>query len=355
MRFLPSRQKGFVLVATIWLLAILALAAGTFALWVERALERAQQGSNETQGAIDIAATRATLFYLLSTNSMSQAGLTLPSANKPAAMSIDEFISGRVVDDMGGVGVTIDGNEMRLDGTVYKGVGSARFAIYDTAGLITVNASRREQIIRLMNLLGYDDRLGGQMSDRLLDYIDSDDLRRADGAERFHYRQRGLPGPSNGLLLSRFELAQVLGWSNIEGLWEHDGLASILTAEIHPSINLNAVPRQAAMVAFALTSDQADKLLEVRAQQPFESLSDAIRRTELPLGSYYDLMTAYPSTKLRVHLWHKGSRLERQLGIRLAALADLPAPWLISRDFTLRITEHYVDQEPSQLQHQLFP
>ena len=63
----PHRQRGFVLVLVLAMLVVLGLLAGTIAAVTARLLDQAQQRAQAMQDELDIASTRATALYLLST------------------------------------------------------------------------------------------------------------------------------------------------------------------------------------------------------------------------------------------------------------------------------------------------
>lgn len=193
-------QKGFVLVATVWLLAILSMAAAVFAAWVNIGVENAQKQHDYTQGSIDIASTRATLFYLLATQGMTSAGLTMPTQGvsngpKKATMSLDDFLAGAPPSDMGQMSTGIIGSELRLDGSVYEGSGSAYFSIYDESGFISLNSPQKEWLTRFLMLMCCSLEKSKELIDKLQDYTDADDFHRLNGAESYHYAQKKIRAP----------------------------------------------------------------------------------------------------------------------------------------------------------------
>ena len=58
-----TAQRGFILVATLWLLAIITIAAGYFAERVSRAIHLAQQKQDVAEQLIEFANTRADILY----------------------------------------------------------------------------------------------------------------------------------------------------------------------------------------------------------------------------------------------------------------------------------------------------
>lgn len=346
-------QRGFVLVATIWLLAILAMAAGFFALWMDRSLKLAQMHHDRSQGALDIQATQATLFYMLGTNGISQAGLEIPidsEATKESTMSLDEFFQGArepaiAVDEMGNKVHSIDGNEIHFDGTSYEGIGSARFAIQDNAGLISVMQLRKPQLERLMKAAGYTNVNSGELIDKLQDYTDFDDLHRLNGGESYHYRQEGIAPPTNEQLKTPYELKQVLAWNQYPNLLTNPKLAQSLTVTPDGLINLNTATRDTLSIVLDLDEASIETILAEREKALFKTIDEVNLRTRLTIPGLVEQTVTFPSSQLRIHFWHKGARLERVISIKLNDLARLSSPWLISEDLSQSLSEQHVKAE----------
>ncbi|MDO8344641.1 MAG: type II secretion system protein GspK [Cellvibrio sp.] len=356
---LITHQQGFILVGTIWLLAILALAAAVFAKWVEAGIATAQEQHNYTQGNIDIASTKATLFYLLSTQGMSAGGLTVPTpqgTEQKLNISLDNFLSGAPAfqDDMGAELTQPTGNELRLDGTAYQGTGSAYFSIVDESGLLSINTPNSTELYQMLLYLGYDVSKSTDLIDKLLDFKDFDDAHRLNGAERYHYIQKKLPPPANSLLLTRFQLSSIIGWKEAKELWETPNLLDNLTTSRKAAININTASKEALVIALNLTQSQAEALVEARENAPFQHLLDAESRSKQKLTDRFDIIRVLPSATLRIHFWHKGARLDREVSIELNNVASRGAPWLIASDISLKLPTHYVKTNPVEPQTNLF-
>jgi general secretion pathway protein K len=355
-------QKGFVLVATIWLLAILAMAAGFFALWLDRSLKLAQIQHDRSQGALDILATKSTLLYMLSTNGISQAGLRVPTdsaAPQESSISLDDFFLGapnttNKMNDMGEIILTIDGNEIHFDNTSYKGIGSARFAIQDNAGLISLTQLNKTQLELLMQTAGYTNVNTNELIDKLQDYIDSDDLHRLNGAESYHYRQEGIAPPTNEPLKTSREIQHILGWNQYPNLLTNQKLAQSLTVVPNGQVNLNTATRETLKIELGLDEISIDKILEEREKAPFQTVNEVNSRTKLPLIGLIEKTITFPSSELRIYFWHKGARLEREISIKLNDLAHLSTPWLIGDDFSQSLSEQHVQAESQKPKTNLF-
>ena len=137
------RENGFVLLLVLATLVVLSLLAAAIAANVERAVADQARANADFQARLDTESTRATLLYLASSRRQTFGGQTIDDA----VMSPD----GTVADWRPGSDVpsyTPLGNELRLDGSVYRGLGSALFAVQDERGKISINFSDRRMLER---------------------------------------------------------------------------------------------------------------------------------------------------------------------------------------------------------------
>lgn len=126
--------------------------------------------------------------------------------------------------------------------------GEVALVVQDEAGKIDLNAAPRELLLGLLKAAGMNALEGDRLADAILDWRDTDSLRRLNGAEDRDYRAAGLDhGAKDGPFDTVEELRGVLGMS--EALFEeirpaltvHTGRAQIDPA-VAPELALRAVP-----------------------------------------------------------------------------------------------------------------
>ena len=178
------KQHGFVLVLTLWVLVVVAIAAGYFADRVSLAVAQAQQARQNTQAAVDMASTRAEVLFRLGTTTLTEFGL---GRGAPTVF---------------------------LDNRLYHGDGDTVIQLQDTRGLINLNLADDGMLNRFLGLLNIEPDQRSRMIDTLRDYTDSDKLRRLNGAEDDEYRAAGLPPPYNRELVSPWQAQRILGWKH---------------------------------------------------------------------------------------------------------------------------------------------
>ena len=85
-------QAGFVLVAVLAMLVILSLLAGTIGAVTQRLRDDELQRQRQLEDEIAMASTRATVLYLLLTQRMTFAGLTV---DDQVVLSVDQQVEAR--------------------------------------------------------------------------------------------------------------------------------------------------------------------------------------------------------------------------------------------------------------------
>lgn len=176
----PDRcQRGFALIAVLWLLLLLAGLAVSYghSSRTEAYLARNALESAKAEALADAAVHRA-VFGLLQG---SEAG-----------------------------GLT-------GDGTVYTwrlGEGEIRFAIRDEAAKLDLNLANAEELNDLLVTLGLDETESETLADAIIDFRDEDDEAAPNGAEDIDYKRAGLPwGAKDAPFALVEELEQVIGMS----------------------------------------------------------------------------------------------------------------------------------------------
>src|SRR3546814_11389216 len=114
----------------------IALLASSVALISERGRDEQFDRQRQFQDALDMASTRATVGYLLTSQRMTFAGLTVD--DRMVFTADEEAMRG---DESSRNSFAPVGNEIRIDGTVYQGIGRISFAVQAARGLFGVNWS----------------------------------------------------------------------------------------------------------------------------------------------------------------------------------------------------------------------
>lgn len=333
MRLLNS-NKGFILVATLWISAAIILAASFLAMWTNKAVEQTRVSGEELQGEIDVFSTRQILLYLLATRPMTIGGLALPLADQDAEKALAERTNSPLE-----AFSTETGSELPLDSRIFKGIGKVFFAMQDEGGLLGINNVDTVALDRLLGLLGVPPERRGPLQDKLLDYIDADDLHRLNGAETAQYQAKGLPPPPNRFLLTSWEAKNVLDWGEQNGLWEQNRLPRLTTVVRAGSPNFNTAPFLVLQTQAGLDAETAQRVIAAREQKPFSQLSDINRAAGKALPLDQMNLIFLPTSRLRLTLWRADNSRMQEIHVQLTPHAANHAPWLIDYELTVPMSE----------------
>lgn len=223
MRVMRAPSRGIALIVVLWMLALLTIIVGTYAVL-------ARTESLQARYLIDTVAARYA----------AEAGL-----HRAVVELRNPDLETRWV----------------ADGRPYAfrfGNAEVEVRVIDETGLIDVNATAQGNPELLQNLftsVGLEERSAQLLTAAIQDWIDADELTRVDGAELDEYDQAGYPyGPANAPLGSVDEIQQVIGMSwelfrRIEdSITVHSGRANVNPA-FAPAAVLAALPNMDAELA----------------------------------------------------------------------------------------------------------
>lgn len=295
--FSTCKQQGFVLVLTLWVMVIVAMAAGYFAERVSRSVELAQQSRQNTSAMIDMAGTRAEMLYRLGTTSMTEYGL----GRGNAALS--------------------------LDNRVYQGLGKTLVQLQDNRGLLNLNIIDDSRLLRFLGLMGVPAGQRGHLIDTLRDYTDADNLHRLNGAEKEDYLALGLPPPSNNKLITPWEAKRIIGWRDFPQFWQNGRLAEMTTTSLSVGINPNTAPAEVLATLPGVAEEFAQVIIARRKLFPVANEAQIVAITSVPLNQAFGTgVIVIPSDAIRITQSIKGMPQAIQYNITLTP-SGKEAPW----------------------------
>ena len=294
----PSRQQGFVLVVTLWILAIITIGTAYFAERVASSVTLAQQSQQTTQALLDFSNTRADILFRLAT--------TPPSIY--------------------GLGPTLK-DAISLDNRPYRGSGQDTVRLQDSRGLINVNFIQPGVLRQFLGVMGVAAENREALLDSLNDYTDTDDLRRLNGAEAAEYSARGLPLPPNDWLVTPWQLQNIIGWREQATLWKDQKLTEMLSTARVNAFNPNSAPREVLAALPGSSFEIADQLIKMRTLQPLlnaAQLGGLVGQGGLDSES----LLFFPSNTFQLTQESDKAAWALRYQITLTPLADR-APWRI--------------------------
>lgn len=321
MRSEPHPQRGFILAITLWLLAGIAVVVGLMTWWAQEQVRNATVQRDRVEAEVAMLSTAQTVIYLAVTRDMTIAGV-------PTTPLADDERSLRLLDEMGGLLRDPIGGELATDNSTYLGVDGARFAVQDESGLFSVMVPEDWQIDAFLDSQGVPRDAIPQLRDALQDYMDSDDLRRLNGAEAREYRAAGRPDPLNRRLLLPSEIDRVLGWETVPQDLRRR-LPDLFTTFHAGGVNPNTAPPELLPMLMTGCPETCRQVLDRRTRQPFINSYDLMGLIGARLRGDIDMDYRYlPAPELRLTVWG-GTGMALRMHVRLSPLADQHAPWAV--------------------------
>lgn len=320
-------EAGFILALTLWMLAAMAVVAAGVAVWSLEQVREASEANAGLQSRQAMIGTRDTLLYQFATTPTNRAGLPMRrmSAEHATRLRLDVF---------GAFDKTRTENDLRMDGRGYQGLGETTFSIQDESGLLSLFWPQPRDIDAALIGFGVAPARVPVLRDRLLDYVDSDDLSRLQGAEETDYRRSGLASPANRRLLLPIELLRVDQWASgdAEVLRE---LIEFSSTHYAGAVNLNTMPPDLLPRIVPGCPATCAALVTARNTLPFISALDLAGRLGviLPGDAFTDYRFA-PSEDVRLTLSGEQGAVWR-IHVKLTPNAGGKAPWRISAAYPI--------------------
>jgi general secretion pathway protein K len=182
--------RGFALVIVLWVLAGLTVVAVAVASSLRTSAESVKLLRNRVRAETAFLSTSSRLKLILAT----------------AGADRNAYDSARGVLLADGRGLLVDGPEEWVH-------------VQDLRGVVQLNRPNEDRLGALLVACGAEPSSTARLVDALQDYLDSDSLKRLNGAEAFDYAGTDLPPPRNAPLLSRDELWRIKFWPELKNTW----------------------------------------------------------------------------------------------------------------------------------------
>lgn len=297
MRRAPAGQQGYVLVLVLGMLALGAFVALRLSDRVDQLRSGARGFSELAEARAQAAGAQAAALYWISTRPLQPMGHGEPS---------------------GGV--------LREDGRWYRLPGDGgHVSVQDVRGLLSINALNRPVITQLLIGEGLQRQQADAFMDVLEDYVDADDLKRLNGAEKEDYRRMNLPPPRNDWLMSVRELGNMPLWRDDPARLER--LESVLHVGISTQFNPNtASPKVLAAMFSGASPDQLKMIEALRRADLLLNGRSATLATGLPMNA--DEFIFVPGFDSRITAWAPGLPRAIEYNVRLTPAAP-EGPWTV--------------------------
>ncbi len=254
--FSPQRlkrraQQGFVLVATLFAIALITLAAAFFASRVDQLRSSAFETQGWAEAEREAFSTREALMFQLATNLRNERG------------------------------VTVDNMPLVADGRAYPLSPTLTFYAQDERGLLPINVLDDPVLSRFLGSVGIPVERHARFIDTLRDYIDPDSLKRLNGAETQEYAALGRAPPANDYLRTRDEIPAILAWDELFAALDREGspnasaqFLALFTTGRHSGVNVNTAPPEVLLAIAGLDPTRIGALVDQRQIKAFQSMGE---------------------------------------------------------------------------------
>lgn len=292
----PASQQGYVLLFVLAALALMSFGVGRYAARVELMRDQVRQLQDEAQARLKAANAQQMALYWLST--------------RPIGYAASGFA---------------DEAPVQLDGRRYRMPDGGEVQIMDDRGLLSMNAPDADTLVPTLVSAGASHEEAVRMVAILEDYVDADDLRRLNGAERAEYEFAGLPPPRNARIVDAAELHRMPLWKDRPELLAR--MEPWLGYRQEKLINPNTAPLPLLKAMWPrIGAEQWATFDLLRRRTPFPSALAARAATGIPFDD--DHFIFHASAALRLRVWAPGLPQWLDYNIWITP-AGIRAPWLI--------------------------
>lgn len=344
------RQSGMILLAVLWVMVGMTLAASLFSAWVLQSRENAAKLLNAAEAQYQARSLQAAIIYTRITAAAGPEGAAWPSAGQqspgqqaqPMFDSLEDFLSGAPPRQAGTGGAT--GAAMQMDGrTLAKG--KLRIIVQDRAGLIGLLTLDDLMLTRLAQ--GTQGLNSARLRDTLNDYMDADQLHRLQGAEAPEYQRLKRSPPLDGILRSPLQLRDIIAWDDALAKYSDAWILENFRVDGGHFLNANSAPSSALQLILPKPETAASLL----TQRPMRS---ALQFNALQGRGEDNFVGISPGQGLRIWWWLEGDAAATVDDIQFNALQ--PGRDAIGLNWSTRValSEKLANSPVEQVDHPFF-
>jgi hypothetical protein len=318
----PNRPPGFILAATLWIVAILALMAVYVSGWVGDSIARGYVRQARVEALRKAEEGRATTLYWLATRYMSPRGVELlSSAELARAGSSTPFtppVRGKTY--------------LALDDRPY-GFGGATLHLQEARGLFNLDTGSDADLETLLGAYGIPMAERAPLVAKLRDYADPSPYKRLNGAKARDYDAVGLPPPTGERLRTPWELRRVLDWTKIDPLgFGRSGFYEQVTTVMASGLNPNTAPARILTLLPNINDAAASRIIAARQKQPFLGPADLEAASGVALPPRELAYFFLPLNSVRIGITVPDDPLEHVSAIHMTP-GGAEQPWQIDYVF----------------------
>lgn len=342
--------RGFALLTVIAAIVVMTLLGGAITQTVDRLRAASAAQQKALDGAIAAYSTRSTILFMLGTQRMTYGGLTAnpiiertpreqgaPMPSSPGSATSTDTISFAPV-----------GNELHLDGTLYRGLDDSDFALQEDRSRISINWVVPGMMQNFMHALHIPLDARGRLLEALRNYQE----KQVPG-DPVDVRNTGTDNPradvlAHHVLLTPYQLLRIPAWRPYLEAWSDRQIARRLSITRSVSININTAPAFVMHTLPGAAWPQVERVIALRNATPLASESMAYDLLpSIPDGS--GLLMLYPSNSGTLACWPTRHQPGLQLHYTLTPLEPNSKPWRI--DYVIPLAQPPAATVPASRTH----
>jgi len=289
--------SGYVLPTVLVLIAIASLVSLTAMEGVAALTRLAEQSRDATRFRAAAMTAEARAVYLLATEPLGPDRVRIGGAR----VSLIEAY-GRGAGEPADAGVETE--PLYLNGRRYRfsaSGGPIMVRVQDTAGLLNLNIAHERQLSALFQQQGMDELRASTLGAQIADFVDTDHLRRARGAEVQEYRAAGRAPPANAAFRRPEQIFSVLTAEDSLSPASFRRLWPLITSEPDSSaFNINTAPAEVLSARFGLPQALAQRAIARRRDGPYQSLDELESLLGVPLADDPTITYNWPNGRFRL-------------------------------------------------------
>jgi hypothetical protein len=308
---LTSRHpQGFVLIAALSFVALLALVGVIVESWVSASLDRAFRLGERVAARSAMISAVNQIAFVVTSGGYSARGLELSRREiDPEGVAAPQDFSAATP-------------FVSLSQRAYR-IGSTIIRLQDEAGLYDLSNPARGTLEKLLRSYGINGPQSERLTNALADYVRSPAAHGGDALDT-EYRQAGLEPPRHAALLTPWELYRVRGWRDAKSLWQDpSALADLATTGPIGGLNVNTAPAKILAAMTAMDERTASRIVASRAASPITDLGD-LRALGEGVGGEDQPLVLLPGNIIRLKLTQPGEPLMYVMTVRLTPPGKTP-------------------------------
>lgn len=296
-----DNERGSAAILAILVSGVMITAGIGFNWIVKEHLKAAEEIKAKAEAMVAARSACDTLTYSILSGTMAQREIVFPSGERLLGV-----------------------NSIRLGGAAVQLENGVSIKVRDSSGLISVISMKTDVLKRLTKLLGAGDETVNSVTDSYIDWIDSDDFSRLNGAESAYYRGEDVPYVTRNFTMQyKDEMAFIKGMS--PDLYKK--MERYLTILPSLGFNPNTADDEVLMAYLDIDKEALENLKNYMEKKPVSSDTELFALTGKRLMQDEEGVYYFPSPYLEITIEAGRPRIIYTLSLGVDVRQTLTSPF----------------------------